>query len=76
MECLNKNLSVLSYANGFTLWHYTTTDTIEQVTNNNYFSKVATLMHVGDIIIINSNKDTYIKCIVDTNHGVKFDNLK
>lgn len=26
-----KNLSVLAYANGFTLWHYTTTDTAADV---------------------------------------------
>ena len=27
MAYLSKNLSVLAYANGFTLWHYTTADT-------------------------------------------------
>lgn len=49
----NKNLSVLAYANGFTLWHHKTADTFQKVING-YFNPVANLMAVGDMIILNT----------------------
>lgn len=52
------NLSVLAYANGFTLWHYTTTDTIDQVASSGYFNSVSDmLLRVGDMIMANCNTD-------------------
>lgn len=53
MAFMNRNLSVIAYANGFTLWHYTTEDTIAEVEDPSYFTRVWTLMNAGDIIIIN-----------------------
>ena len=34
----SKNLSVLAYANGFTLWHYTSTDTAALIDSEDYFA--------------------------------------
>jgi hypothetical protein len=48
-----RNLSVLSYANGFTLWHYTTTDNNTAVIAANYFNDAADLLRKGDLIIAN-----------------------
>jgi hypothetical protein len=45
------NLSVLAYANNFTLWHYTTTDT--SVTGAGYFNQAADMLRVNDLIISN-----------------------
>jgi FMN phosphatase YigB (HAD superfamily) len=42
------NLSVLSYANGFTLWHYRTTDLAADVDNVGYFNPATDALHVGD----------------------------
>ena len=53
MAFMNRNLSVLAYANGFTLWHYKTNDTIAEVEDLSYFTGARTLMNAGDIIIIN-----------------------
>lgn len=53
MAFMNRNLSVLAYANNFTLWHYTTGDTIAEVEDLSYFTGARTLMNAGDIIIIN-----------------------
>lgn len=53
MAFMNRNFSVIAYANGFTLWHYKTNDTIAEVQDPAYFAKVAILMNAGDIIIIN-----------------------
>lgn len=49
----NRNLSVLAYANGFTLWHHKTADNLAQVMDG-YFNPVADLMAVGDMIILNT----------------------
>ncbi len=45
------NLSVLAYANNFTLWHYTTTDV--SVTGTGYFNAAADMLRVDDLIISN-----------------------
>jgi len=58
----NKNMSVIAYANGFTLWHYRTEDTIEQVCSDKYFPKgFADLTANGDIMIVNAGDGTCIK---------------
>lgn len=49
------NLSVLAYANNFSLWHYTTTDA--NVTDSGYFNEAVNTMKVGDFIIVNIDTD-------------------
>ena len=64
MAFQNKNLSVIAYANGFTLWHYCAAgETLATITANGYFNNVKTLMNIGDIIIINASDNTAIKKI-------------
>ncbi len=45
------NLSVLAYANNFTLWHYTTTDAA--VTGAGYFNAASDMLRINDLIITN-----------------------
>lgn len=59
----NKNLSVIAYANGFTLWHYAAAETLATITATGYFNNVKTLMNIGDIVIINGSDSTSIKKI-------------
>ena len=43
-----RNLSVLAYANGFTLWHYKAgAETISQAGNQGFFADAADLMAAG-----------------------------
>lgn len=56
-----RNLSVLSYANGFTLWHYTTTDSLTTVTTANYFNDAADMLRKGDMIVTNANQSSTIQ---------------
>jgi len=49
------NLSALNYANGFTLWHYRTTDMAADVDNVGYFNAAAKMLRVGDFILVNSD---------------------
>lgn len=51
-----RNLSVLSYANGFTLWHYTSIDNNTVITTANYFNSGSDMLRKGDMIV--SNTDT------------------
>lgn len=69
MAFQNKNLSVIAYANGFTLWHYKESATLEAITASGYFSSVKTLMNSGDIILINGSDGTTIK-VVTISEGV------
>lgn len=48
-----QDLSVLCYSNGFTLWHYTTTDAA--VTGANYFDPASPYVRVGDIMVCNTD---------------------
>ena len=53
MAFKHKNLSVLAYANGFTIWHYATEDSLQDVLSG-YFDPVADLMNKNDMIILNT----------------------
>lgn len=57
MAYKSADLSVLAYANNFTLWHYTTIDSTASVTGAGYFNSAADMMRVGDLIVINIDTD-------------------
>ena len=63
MAFQNKNLSVIAYANGFTLWHYAENVALATITASGYFDSVKSLMNNGDIVIINASDKTSIKSI-------------
>lgn len=48
-----KNLSVIGYANGFTLWHYTTPDAAASVDSSGYFNAASDMLRIGDFIFAN-----------------------
>ena len=51
------NLSVLAYANNFTLWHYTTTDDAATIETAGYFNKAVDMLRVNDLMVINIDTD-------------------
>lgn len=53
MAFKSKNLSVVAYANGWTMWHYTTEDSLQDLLSG-YFNPVHDLMRVNDMIILNT----------------------
>lgn len=57
MAFLSKDLSVLAYANGFTLWHYTTVDAAASVDTEGYFNNAAEMVRAGDMIFANVDTD-------------------
>ena len=61
MAFKNSNLSVIAYANGFTLWHYKTQeDNIVDIKYDYFLEKIMDLMAIGDIVIINAKDKTEI----------------
>jgi hypothetical protein len=51
-----RNLSVLSYANGFTLWSYTSLDNNTTITTASYFNTGGSdMLRKGDMIIANTD---------------------
>jgi hypothetical protein len=54
-----RELSILAYANGFTLWHYRTEDRLETLTHQpnstaqGYFDAAREMLRSGDQIIVN-----------------------
>ncbi len=57
MAFSSKDLSVLAYANGFTLWHYTTVDLAADVDTSGYFDDAAEMVRVGDMVLANVDTD-------------------
>jgi outer membrane protein assembly factor BamB len=53
----SNNLSALTYANGFTLWHYKTDDDAAVVDTAGYFNDAAGMLRVGDFIFGNFDLD-------------------
>ena len=47
-------LSAVSYANGFTLWHYRTADTVAEVDGVGYFDEAVKMLRVGDFMFVNT----------------------
>ena len=74
MSMNSKNLSVLAYANGFTLWHYKTADAKATVIGEGYFNSVANIFTVGDLIVtsmsIEGTMETKIYVVSSISSGV------
>jgi len=49
-----RNLSALSYANGFTLWHYRTEDAYSVVVAPGYFDDAHNMVRNGDMVMCSS----------------------
>lgn len=65
----NKNLSVLAYANGFTLWHYKNEQHfLSEILSEKYFKEVIDLIHDGDIMLINAKDGTGFRCVACVTH--------
>jgi hypothetical protein len=58
MAYRSKDLSALAYANGFTLWHYRTSDSAADVDNAGYFNGASRMVRVGDFIMLSSGVDS------------------
>ena len=58
MAYQSPSLGALAYANGFTLWHYRTSDSSAEVDNAGYFSAARDMLRVGDFVFVNAGLGT------------------
>lgn len=58
MSYSSNTLSVLGYANGFTLWHYSTPDAAKQVAAPGYLNAATEMLRPGDFIMVNAGRDS------------------
>ena len=59
-----RDLSVLAYANGFTLWHYKAGDTPSTVVaSDNFFQDANDMMAAGDMVMVSGTKGCSLLCI-------------
>ena len=58
-----RNLSVLAYANGFTLWHYKTCDDRASVDAPGYFANAADMLASGDMVMLADATGPRMVCV-------------
>lgn len=77
MAFQQRNMSVLAYANGFTLWHYISTEeTIEQMETESFFKPIQGIANTGDIVMLNGIDGTAVRTLVVSEQTVKLKKLK
>jgi hypothetical protein len=57
------DLSVLAYANGFTLWHYKSAQTLETLAIPGYFNAAADRLASGDMMMVSARDGGRMVCI-------------
>ncbi len=69
----SKDFSVMAYANGFTLWNYTSTDTLSSIKDDGYFDDTAPFVRKGDMILTVANNESTVEgailCIGSVSDG-------
>jgi len=65
-----RNLSVLAYANGFTLWHYKAGgEALAAVSGDDYFADASDMMAAGDMIMVSASEACRIVCVAAADAG-------
>ena len=67
-----RNLSVLAYANGFTLWHYKAGAEDRTVLGNpGFFAGADDMLTAGDMIMVSATEGARLMCLVPDGGGVR-----
>ena len=66
-----RNLSVLAYANGFTLWHYQAAqDTLPTVGSADFFQDAGDMLTPGDMLMVSAPDGARILCVRSGASGI------
>jgi len=66
-----RNLSVLAYANGFTLWHYKAGgDTLETCAKPDFLADASDMLAEGDMLMLTATDGCRIVSIAPSGDGV------
>ncbi len=71
MNFVTQDLSVLAYANGFTLWHYKTgAGGLPAVESQGFFDPAADMLASGDMVLVSSPAGGRVLCLAASNAGL------
>ncbi|HUB14166.1 MAG TPA: hypothetical protein VMB34_19605 [Acetobacteraceae bacterium] len=66
-----RNLSVLAYANGFTLWHYKAgTDRLATAASRDFFADAADMLAEGDLLMISAADGARVVTVAPPEDGL------
>ncbi len=66
-----RNLSVLAYTNGFTLWHYRAgDDALHAVGTPGYLDAACDMMTAGDMVMASSAEGATMLCVLRSDDGL------
>ncbi len=65
-----RNLSVLAYAQGFTLWHYKAADGVETVSDSGFFNPAADMLAPGDMMMVSAPNGGRMLCVAPSDNGI------
>ncbi len=72
MQFTIRNLSVLSYAQGFTLWHYRAGAAgLDEVAAAGFFDAAADMLAVGDMLMVSNPSGGRVLFIATTGQTVR-----
>jgi hypothetical protein len=57
------DLSVLAYANGFTLWHYKAGKPLHAITEPGFFDSGAEMLATGDMVMVSAADGGRVACV-------------
>lgn len=75
MSFNSKDFSVMAYANGFTLWSYSTSDDLAAVKAADYFNNVAPFARKGDMVLVTAGINNNIESDIISIKTVSADNV-
>ena len=65
-----RNLSVLAYANGFTLWHYKAgRDALSAVEETGFFAEAGDMLASGDMMMVSAVDGARLAVVAAMNDG-------
>ena len=71
MAFVLRNLSVLAYANGFTLWHYQAgQDTLPAVGTADFFHEAGDMLTSGDMLMVSAPDGARVLCVATGASGM------
>lgn len=66
-----RNLSVLAYANGFTLWHYKAgADALAAVGGKGFFDSASDMLAPGDMLMVSATDGARVLAIANGEGGL------
>ncbi len=66
-----RNLSVLAYANSFTLWHYKSCDSQSTIAETGFFDDAGDMLAAGDMLMVSARDGGRMVCVMPEKSGIR-----